>query len=163
MVRDQDIFEKETMRIHTVNFGEIEVPEDKVIKFKEGVPGFPHIHRFTALEFEDLKPFQYLQALDDPPIALLVVNPFLIDPEYKFQLSSSDMEDIQARNPEEVAVFAVATIPEDPERATINLMAPIMINDRERCGKQVILHDSGYSVQHPLFKASKSEAQSELG
>ena len=69
------------MRIHSVNFGDIEVPGDKIINFKEGVPGFPQIHRFATLEFEDLKPFQYLQALDDPPIALLIVNPFVLDPE----------------------------------------------------------------------------------
>lgn len=151
------------MRINTLNFGEIEVPEDKIIDFKEGVPGFPHIRRFATLEFEDWKPFQYLQALEDPPIALLIVNPFIIDPGYKFQLSNSDMEDIQTTHPEEVVVFAVATIPDDAEQATINLMAPIVINDRMRCGKQVILHDSGYSVKHPLFKASKSETQSERG
>ncbi len=155
--------ETEMMHIQTINFGEIDVPEDKVIRFKEGVPGFPHIHRFTALELDELKPFQYLQALDNPPIALLIVNPFVIDPGYKFQLSNSDMEDIQTTSPEEVAVFVVATIPDNPEQATINLMAPIVINDRMRCGKQVILHDSGYSVKHPLFKASKSDAQSERG
>ena len=73
------------------------------------------------------------------------------------------MEDIQTTNPEEVAVYAVATIPDDMERATVNLMAPIVINVKMRCGKQVILHESGYSVKHPLFKASKSEAQSERG
>lgn len=153
--------ETEMIHIHTVNFGEIEVPGDKILNFKEGVPGFPQIHRFTTLEFEDLKPFQYLQALDQPPIALLIVNPFFVDPDYKFQLSNSDMEDIQTTTPEDVAVYAVATIPDNPEQATVNLMAPIVINVKKRCGKQVILHESGYSVKHPLFKASKSEAQSE--
>ena len=155
--------ETEMIRIHTVNFGDIEVPEDKIINFKEGVPGFPQIHRFATLEFEDLRPFQYLQALDGPPVALLIVNPFVIDPGYKFQLSNSDMEDIQTANPEDVAVYVVATIPNDAEQATINLIAPIVINVKMRCGKQVILHESGYSVKHPLFKASKSEAQSERG
>jgi len=151
------------MRIHTINFGDIEVPGDKIINFKEGVPGFPQIHRFATLEFEDLKPFQYLQALDDPPIALLIINPFVVDSGYKFQLSNSDMEDIQTTNPEDVAVYAVATIPDNAEQATINLMAPIVINVKRRCGKQVILHESGYSVKHPLFKATESEGQSERG
>jgi flagellar assembly factor FliW len=148
------MIETDTMLIHTVNFGDLEVTEEKVVHFKEGVPGFPNIHRFAVLEYEDLKPFHYLQALDDPPIALLVLNPFVVDPEYKFQLSNSDMEDIQTTRTDDVAVYAVATIPDNPEQATINLMAPIVINDRKRCGKQVVLHDSGYSVKHPLFKAS---------
>jgi flagellar assembly factor FliW len=143
------------MLIQTLNFGDLDLPEDQVILFKEGVPGFPQIHRFVMLDFEDLKPFQYFQALDDPPIALLVVNPFSVDPTYAFQLSKSDMEDIQTSDTNETAVYAVATIPDDPEQATINLMAPIVVNVKKKCAKQVILHDGIYSVKHPLFKASK--------
>jgi flagellar assembly factor FliW len=139
------------MLIKTVNFGELEVPEDKIITFKEGLPGFPQIHRFAVLEKDELKPFQYLQALDDPPIALFVINPFVIDPTYEFRLTESDMEEVSSKNSAELAVYAVATIPDDPSRATINLMAPIVINDRDRCGKQVILHESKYSVRHPLL------------
>jgi flagellar assembly factor FliW len=151
--------ETQTMLIHTINFGDLEVPEEKVITFKEGIPGFPQIHRFTFLEFEDMKPFQYLQSLDDPPIALLVVNPFLVDPAYQFQLPTSDMEDIHSTDPAGVAVYAVATVPENPEAATLNLMAPIVVNEPERCGKQVILHDSGYSVKHALFGSSNKSGK----
>ncbi len=139
------------MLIHTLNFGDLEVPEDKVITFKEGLPGFPQIHRFAVLELEELKPFQYLQALDDPPISLFIINPFLVDPTYEFRLTDSDMEDINSTNSAELAVYSVATIPDDPNNATLNLMAPIVINDKGRCGKQVILHESKYSVKHPLF------------
>jgi flagellar assembly factor FliW len=147
------------MLIKTVNFGELEVPDDKIITFKEGLPGFPQIHRFTVLELDELKPFQYLQALDDPPIALFVINPFVIDQTYEFRLTESDMEDVNSKNSAELAVYAVATIPDDPSQATINLMAPIVINDRDRCGKQVILHESKYSVRHPLLgNAGQNEA-----
>ena len=74
----------------------------------------------------------------------------------------TDMEDISSDNPAEVAVFAVATIPEDPNEATLNLMAPIVINEKARCGKQVILHESKYSVKHPLFSGTnQSEAKAQ--
>ncbi len=150
------------MLIHTVNFGNLEVADDKVITFKEGVPGFPQIHRFAILEMEELKPFQYLQALDDPPIALFVINPFMIDPTYEFRLTDSDMEDLNSTNSAELAVYAVATIPDDPSQATLNLMAPIVINDRSRCGKQVILHESKYSVKHQLLtSANQDEAKAQ--
>jgi flagellar assembly factor FliW len=142
------------MLIHTLNFGDLEVPEDKVITFKEGLPGFPQMHRFVVLELEELKPFQYLQALDEPPISLFIINPFLVDPTYEFRLADSDMEDLKSMNSTEMAVYAVATIPEDPNKATLNLMAPIVINDRFRCGKQIILHESKYSVKHPLLDSS---------
>jgi flagellar assembly factor FliW len=148
------------MLINTVNFGALEVPEDKIITFKEGLPGFPQIHRFAVLEMDELKPFQYLQALGDPPIALFVINPFIVDPSYEFRLTETDMDDVNSKNSSELAVYAVATIPENPSEATINLMAPIVINDRDRCGKQVILHESKYSVRHPLLKdAGQDEAE----
>jgi len=150
------------MLIHTVNFGDLEVPEDKILTFKEGLPGFPQIHRFVVLELLEIKPFQYLQALDDPPITLFVINPFMVVPTYEFRLSETDMADVNSKNSAELAVYAVATIPENPNDATINLMAPIVINEHERCGKQVILHESQYSVKHPLLQAgdqNQAEAQ----
>jgi flagellar assembly factor FliW len=139
------------MLIHTVSFGDLEVPENKIIHFKEGLPGFPQMRRFVVLELDELKPFQYLQALDDPPIALYIINPFIVDPTYEFRLTDSDMEDLNSTNSAGLAVYAVATIPEDPSEATLNLMAPIVINDKDRCGKQVILLESRYSVKHPLL------------
>jgi flagellar assembly factor FliW len=150
------------MRIHTVNLGNLEIPDDKVINFKEGLPGFPQIRRFAILEAEEIKPFQYLQALDDPPISLFVINPFLVDPGYEFRLTDSDMEDVCSKNSAELAVYAVATIPADPSQATLNLMAPIVVNDRARCGKQVILHESKYAVKHPLLgNADQSESMAQ--
>jgi flagellar assembly factor FliW len=146
------------MHIQTLNFGAMEVSEENIISFKEGLPGFPQIRRFALLDFEDLKPFQYLQALDDPPIALLVINPFLVDPQYHFDLPESDMAEIECSDTRVAEVFVVATIPENPEDATLNFMAPIVINQNVRRGKQVILHDSNYSIKHPLGDPShKSE------
>ena len=145
------------MHIQTLNFGAMEVSEEKILSFKEGLPGFPQIHRFTLLDLEDLKPFQYLQALDDPPIALLVINPFLVDPQYRFELSECDMADIECSDTRVAEIFVVATVPENPEDATLNLMAPIVINQKVQRGKQVILHDSTYSIKHPLCDPSRQK------
>jgi flagellar assembly factor FliW len=145
------------MLIHTVNFGDLEAPQDKIITFKEGLPGFPQIHRFALLELDELEPFRYLQALDDPPIALYIINPFLVEPGYEFKLTESDMEDVGSSNASELTVYSVATIPEDPNDATINLIAPIVINEKALCGKQVILHESKYSVKQPLLSGGGQE------
>ncbi len=145
------------MFVQTINFGNLEIPDDRIVIFKEGLPGFPQIHRFAVIEQEALKPFQYLQSLDEPPISLFIINPFLIDKNYEFRLTDSDMEDLNSTNSAELAVYVVATIPEDPNAATLNLMAPIVINDRDRCGKQVILHESKYSVNHPLIHGERQD------
>jgi len=140
------------MHVRTLKFGELEVPKENVIEFKEGIPGFPYIRRFAMLDVEEVRPFQYLQALEAESFAFLVIDPFLLEPKYEFQLSAQDMEDIGFANPEEITVCVVATIPENPAETTLNLKAPIVINVKMQCGKQVILHDSPYSVRHPQVK-----------
>lgn len=150
------------MRIHTVNFGDLEIAQDAVITFDDGLPGFPQLRRFVVLEMDDIKPFKYLQALPDddtPPIALYLINPFMVDPSYEFRLMDSDMEAIKSKNSTELTIYAVATIPADPRDATLNLMAPIVINEKDRRGRQVILHDSKYSVRHPLMSGAEPEAE----
>lgn len=154
------VTEIETMvRVHTVNFGDLEIPQDKIVMFKEGLPGFPHIRRFTVLEREELHPFRYLQSLDDPPVALLIVNPFLIEPSYEFRLSPADMDEIGCAAPNQVSVHVVATIPDNAADTSVNLMAPIVINEEKNLGKQVIIHDSGYSVKHRLLKEAQAADQ----
>jgi flagellar assembly factor FliW len=148
------MIESKTLTFRTANFGTIEVPEDKILRFDEGIPGFPRIHKFAMLEFDHLKPFSYLQSLEDPPIALLVVNPFLFHPSYQFELGATDAGSLRAEKLQDVSIFVVATIPENPSDATINLMAPVLINEKVRCGRQVILLDSQYSVRHPLFNSA---------
>jgi flagellar assembly factor FliW len=148
------------MRIHTLNFGDLEIAPETVITFHDGLPGFPQLRRFVILERDEIKPFQYLQALPDddtPPIALYLINPFLVDPSYEFRLMDSDMEAIKSMNSAELIIYSVATIPADPREATVNLMAPIVINEKARCGRQVILHDSKYSVRHPLISGAEAE------
>ena len=146
--------ETRTLLIRTLSFGEIEIPENKILFFKEGLPGFPDHRRFAILSFDDLKPFEYLQALDEPPVAFLVINPFLVLAEYRMNLSDPDLAGLECRDPASLTVYAVATIPEDPWKATVNLFAPIVINEKNRCGRQFLLHDSGYSVKHLLLRPS---------
>jgi flagellar assembly factor FliW len=144
--------EIQTLRVRTLSFGEIEIPETEILYFKEGLPGFPQHHRFAVLSFDDLKPFEYLQAIDEPPVALPVINPFLVLAEYHMELSDSDLAELASPDPAELMVYVVATVPEDPWKATVNLFAPIVVNGKSRCGRQFFLHDSGYSVRHPLLK-----------
>ena len=152
------------MRINTLNFGELEISQESIITFDDGLPGFSQLRRFVILDMEDIKPFHYLQALPDddaPPIALYLINPFLVDPSYEFRLTDSDMEALKSKNSTEMTIYAVATIPADPREATLNLMAPIVINEKGRRGRQVILHDSKYSVRHPLMGGAVPEVEDE--
>ncbi len=147
--------ETRTVSIRTLSFGEIEIPENRILSFGEGLPGFPTHHRFVILSFDDVKPFEYLQAIDEPPVAFLVINPFLVLPGYRMNLSDPDLADLAVAGPAELTVYAVANVPEDASKATVNLFAPIVVNERNRKGRQFFLHDSGYSVKYSLLRPAE--------
>ncbi len=149
------MLDNQTLRVRTCSFGEIEVPGSRILNFPEGIPGFPDHRRFVLLSPDEITPLQYLQALDEPPVAFLVVNPLLVSAGFEVSLSDSDMEKMGSDDTRELTVFAVITIPEDPRESTVNLAAPIVINEKRRCGRQFILHDSGYSVKHPLLQPGR--------
>ena len=54
------------MQIKSTRFGEFEVPEDLVVQFPEGLPGFEDQKQFAFLPYtveEDNSPFAYMQSV----------------------------------------------------------------------------------------------------
>ena len=49
-----------------------------------------------------------------------------------------------------VLVYCVVGFGRQPKDATINLLAPVVLNPGARRGRQVVLEESGYAVTAPL-------------
>ncbi|MDR7414836.1 MAG: flagellar assembly protein FliW [Armatimonadota bacterium] len=137
------------MEIRTRHWGLQEVAEDRVIRFPEGIPGFPHCRRFVLLG-EEGSAFLWLQAVDDPEVALPVTDPFRLFVDYEVPLEEEDVETLGVSDPREVAVLVVITVRTDPLQATANLAAPLLINAASRIGRQKILAHASYSVREPI-------------
>lgn len=138
--------------IKTARFGEIEVDESKTIHFKDGLPGFQKNKDFIILEHKPGSPFLWLQSMDTPALAFVMINPFLIKRDYLQALSKEEEALLKNENDDELIVFTLVTIPRgQAEKATANLMGPIVIESRTRNAKQVILANSGYSHCQPII------------
>ena len=158
------------MEINTTRFGNIEVEQEKVIFFPEGIPGFEESKRYiflpeerVKLPGEKLEIFHWLQSISDPAVAFLVINPYLFFSDYEIDLPDEDVQVLNLQGSEEVAIFAIVTIPgDDTAKITANLLAPIVINTRLKQAKQVILSRSSYSARHLLFsKANPKKSDSD--
>lgn len=140
------------MLIRTERFGEIEVNDGSVIMFREGLPGFPAAKRFVIVERGRPGQLKWLQAVEDPALAFVIADPRLFKPDYRIQPRREDTESLEIEPPdEEIEVYAVVAIPEDPRMATVNLAAPIVVNKRKMVGKQLVLLGGGYSLRHRIF------------
>ena len=140
------------MQIETLRFGMVEVDENKVIKFGDGIPGLEQYRRYALLQFEESYPIVWLQSMDDTGICLPVLDTFSVLPEYVFDIEESDVRALELKEPEDIHVVSVVVIPDDIQGMTVNLAAPIIINTITGQAKQIVLTGSEYNVRVPVFQ-----------
>lgn len=139
------------MEIDTTRFGKIRIKESELIGMRGRILGFERHKRFALLTFEDSTPFLWLQSVDDPGIAFVVINPRIVKPDYTPAISEGELELLDIQRTGDIALLSIVTVRSDPFRATANLRAPILINTSKRSAKQVILDDPGYPIQHDIL------------
>lgn len=141
------------MLLNTKNFGEIKINEENIIHFPEGILGFEEEKQFVIIKDEDEQnPFHWLQSVQNPELAFIIINPFFVFPDYDIVLSKSVQEKLKIDDEKDVVVYSIVVVPEDIEKMTTNLLGPIVININKKLGKQVILDDDRYTTKHYIFK-----------
>lgn len=139
-------------KINTARFGELNIQEDKIFHFADGLPAFEDEHRFIILPFDDDSPYSFLQSVETPELAFLMTVPFVFFPDYEFVLEDDVMVALAIKGSEDMQVYTLVTIPGgNIKEMTANLMAPVVINKETREAKQVVLDKSQYTTKHRLF------------
>jgi flagellar assembly factor FliW len=147
--------ESPTVTIDSQALGRITVPEDRIITFASGLPGFPEERRFALINGHFQPPFYCLQCVDNPSLAFVVTDPVSLVSDYRPKNGLTVMEELQASSPEDLQVWVTLTIPPGrPREITANLMSPFLINPERRLGKQVVIEKPHYSHQYPVFAAT---------
>ena len=104
------------MKLNTTRFGEIEIQDDKILYFPEGIIGFHSLKKF-ALIGKQSRLIMWLQSVDNSKVAFIVVNPFLIDPGYNPKLAEEDLAFLKVQDPKDLHILAIVVVPEDPPDA----------------------------------------------
>jgi len=131
------------MTIQSSRFGELEVSEETFLTFPSGLVGFPAIQQFVVLDVAEDCHYQWFQATREPDLAMVIIDVHFIDPEFRAQISDEGLAELGMTEMDPVLIMAVVTIPSgQPDQATANLRAPLVVNLRTRKGKQLILHES---------------------
>jgi flagellar assembly factor FliW len=133
--------------LHSKRFGDYEVPSERVLTFAQGLIGFRDARRFALLDASRPgSPFRCLVCLDEPELGFVVCDPVALWPSYAADLPAPD-----EGRPEDVAVLALVTVPQNALEMTVNLMAPLVVDCRTRSGRQCVLDNGRYSTRHPLL------------
>lgn len=142
------------MKIQTKIFGEIEISEDKIVTFQDGIIGFPEMKRFALLHDEDRGAgagIRFLQSLDEPGFAMPVMDPLAVMPDYDPEVDDELLAGIGEITEENLLVLVTVSIPGDLKKMSVNLQGPIIINIDEHRACQLIVENGNYPVKFPIY------------
>ena len=124
------------MKIQNTQFGEFEFSEDLLIGFKDGLLGFEEFKKFLLIADEN-SIFYWLTSVDEPEI---------IFPLFPIRL-------LQDRFPHEsgMETFGIVKLDKSLENVTINLKAPVYINQYAKTGVQRVIDSDEYPINYKLF------------
>ena len=137
------------MQVKTTRFGVVEVDEDRVLKFPEGVLGFPEQQEYVLLQTDEEGNFFWLQSAARPELAFVVCDPLLFVPDYRVPAKVEEFKLISLKAMTNAQVFIIVN--KVDRMLTGNLQGPLVINVANRQGRQLVLSEKKYSTRHPLM------------
>lgn len=146
------------MKLETTRFGEINIDENLIFTFIEPIVGYDDYKKFVLVEHKQNSIFKWLQSIEEPSLAFPVGLPAVFGLEYEYEIPDDKAELLGLTSVESLISLNIVTIPNNmPEKSTMNLLAPIIINAANKKGMQLILQGTDFCVREPLFKPEEEK------
>ncbi len=139
------------MKINTTRFGELEVDKKDIIEFAEGLLGFENLTKFFVVDPGDQTLILWLQSVDNAQTAFPIIEPKIFQPNYMVKLLPVELNSLSLENLSNASVYTVLTIPQNVTEMSANLKAPIIINNKTKAARQIVLQDSKLEVRYKMY------------
>ena len=154
------------MKFKTTRFDEIEYSEEEVIKFPKGILGFAQLTKYVWINRKESEPFRWLQSVEDPKVAFVLINPLVFFPNYQPTVNEKEIEELEYADHRKLQTYVIVTVPSDPSLMSANLQGPLVVNPENSLAKQMVLVNSPYTPRHFVLdelekqlKAKEKEAR----
>ena len=138
------------MIIETSRFGRMEVDPTRLIRFDDGILGFPDDKEYALIQTGEGSGFYWLQAVERTDLAFVVCDPRLFVTEYKVPVKLDDLAIIGLSDADNAQVFVIVNKVDD--MLTGNFQGPLVVNVENRRARQLVLSDRRYTTRHPLMR-----------
>lgn len=145
------------MIIESTRFGQLNVSDEDVINFQQGLGGFPDEKSFVLIPHKPDSSFVFMQSVTEPNLTFIMLETFSVLKEYEFKLNDQVVKELNLSTDNPPQVLNIVTAPEKVEDMTVNLLAPIVINVKNSLAQQVILEDVAYKTRHRIFNEGISQ------
>lgn len=149
------------MLVKTKFFGEVDLPEEKILTFDRGLIGLSDYKQYTILydvEKEETN-ICWLQSVDEPTLALPIIKPLLVKEDYNPVVEDELLTHIGELTEENLVIFLTMTVPSDITQMSVNLKAPIIINADTRKAAQIMVENQDYEVKYKIYDLLKSKGE----
>lgn len=146
------------MLVKTRHFGEIDLDEEKVLTFEDGLIGFEDCKRYTILynnEEGGNNTISWLQSLDVPELSLPVISPLSVLADYNPIVEDEVLLPLGELTEENVIILLTLSVPADITKMSANLKAPLVINADTKKGCQIIAENPDYVVKYNIYEQAK--------
>jgi flagellar assembly factor FliW len=144
-----------TTLIESSRFGTLEIPAAEVIEFPRGLIGLGGV-RYVLLDRNPGSGFRWLHSVEDPGLALPVVDPRRFFRNFTLALGEEDRERVGAPDPAAAEVYVTVRTAPDPADVVVNLRAPLVV--WEGRGHQVLNTAPGAELRVALFAVGADAA-----
>jgi len=151
-MEERPLKESSMVNLSTNRFGNLIIEKENIITFEQGLLGFEELTQFAIIAVEECLPFEWLISLEDPVVAFPILDPTLLFSDYKPSLTKEDIVLLDIKNEMDVEMFCIVTLGETPKNVTLNLKGPILINMKNKMGKQIVLTEDYYSLNQLLIQ-----------
>lgn len=137
---------------------DLEAPSANTFTLPGGLIGFENYREAELLYEPDNLPFLWLKLSGTgAPLHFVVIEPGGIVPGYEPELFDEHAVDLGLQDGAEAMLLNIVTLRQaHPLEATVNLVGPIIVNRRTRCGRQVVIANyARYSAHHPLLEKTQ--------
>jgi flagellar assembly factor FliW len=146
--------EDEDMKVKTRYYGEIDLDDSKVITFEKGLFGFEEYTKYALMydsETGESTAIKWLQSVEEPGLALPVIIPTLVKPDYDPIVEDGVLDVLGDWNENNISVLVTMTVPSDLKAMTTNMKAPIIINTESMKGIQVVAENPDYEIKFKIY------------
>lgn len=148
------------MKANTRLFGEIDIPDEKIVTFEQGLMGFENCKKFTII-YDTTKgeetSISWLQSMDHPELAFSMISPFYVMKDYNPIVESEWLEPLGDMNEDNLVIFVLMNIKSDVTKLTANMKAPIIINSETCKGAQLIVENQDYDIRYNIYDAVQQQ------
>ena len=108
------------MKCQSTRFGTFEVNDDTLLVFPSGILGFPDWTKYVLLDHDTDAPFKWLQCVEEPQLAFVILDPALFKPDYQVTIPTDALIEIQKQGDDELSVVTILTSKVTPITANAN-------------------------------------------